>query len=83
MAFMVNLSNTIVPETQEQDVDMLDQNVANVMAISATNTNSPIDVHVDVKQRVGATTAQMDRIWVDLVRKEIKTLLDIIDSAEN
>ena len=24
----------------------------------------------------------MDRIWVDLVRKEIKTLLDIVDAAE-
>ncbi|GKB11919.1 hypothetical protein Tco_0845842 [Tanacetum coccineum] len=73
---MMNSSNTLVPETnvpQEQDVS----------AISATNTNSPIDVHVDVKQRVGATTAQMDRIWVDLVRKEIKTFLDIIDSAEH
>ncbi|GJZ35704.1 hypothetical protein Tco_1128272 [Tanacetum coccineum] len=26
--------------------------------------------------------SKMDRIWVDLVRKEIKSLLDIIDSAE-
>ena len=24
----------------------------------------------------------MDRIWVDLVRKEIKSMLDIIDAAE-
>nr|GEV68274.1 hypothetical protein [Tanacetum cinerariifolium] len=52
-------------------------------AISARNTNSPIDVHVDVEQRAAATMAQMDRIWVDLVRKEIKTLLEIIDSAEH
>ncbi|GJR26071.1 hypothetical protein Tco_1102303 [Tanacetum coccineum] len=69
MASMVNSSNTIVPETQEQDVNMVDQNAANVMAISATNTNSPTDVHVDVEQCVGATTAQMDRIWVDLIGK--------------
>nr|GEZ15498.1 hypothetical protein [Tanacetum cinerariifolium] len=34
-----------------------------IWVISATNTNSPIDVHVDVKQRTGATTTQMDRIW--------------------
>ncbi|GJZ29026.1 hypothetical protein Tco_0573673 [Tanacetum coccineum] len=52
-------------------------------AIPTTNINSPIDVHVDVEQRVGDTTAKMDRIWVDLVRKEIKTLLDIIDSVEH
>ena len=26
--------------------------------------------------------AQIDRIWVDLVRKEIKSMLDIIDAAE-
>ncbi|GJV56963.1 hypothetical protein Tco_1457968 [Tanacetum coccineum] len=62
---------------------MLDQNAINVKANSATNTNSPIDVHVDVEQRANATTAKMDRIWVDLVRKEIKTLLDIIDSVEH
>ena len=46
-----------------------------------------IDVEVDVEQlqgattvhsQVGATTAQMDRIWVDLVRKEIKSLLEIV-----
>ena len=38
---------------------------------SETNTNSrTIDVHVDVEQLFGATTAKMDRIWVDLVRKE-------------
>ena len=24
----------------------------------------------------------MDRIWVDLVRKEIRSLLDIVDAAE-
>ncbi|GJT17013.1 putative RNA-directed DNA polymerase, partial [Tanacetum coccineum] len=52
-------------------------------ANSNTNTNSQIDVHVDVEQLAGATTAQLDRIWIDLVRKEIKTLLDIIDSAEH
>ena len=50
---------------------------------SETITDSPIDVHVDVEQpQTGATTAQMDRIWVDLVCKEIKSMLDIIDAAE-
>ncbi|GJV09625.1 hypothetical protein Tco_1351166 [Tanacetum coccineum] len=83
MASLVNSSNTIVPKTQEQDVNMLDQNAINVKAIPTTNINSPIDVHVDVEQRVGATTEKMDRIWGDLVRKEIKTLLDIIDSVEH
>ena len=41
-----------------------------------------IDVQVDVEQWTPPTTAQMDRIWVDLVRKEIKSLLDIVDAAE-
>ncbi|GJQ90998.1 hypothetical protein Tco_0002137 [Tanacetum coccineum] len=51
---------------------------------SVTNTNSAtIDVHVDVEQLAGATTAKLDRIWVDLVRKEIKSLLDIIDAVEH
>ncbi|GJT76703.1 hypothetical protein Tco_1043428 [Tanacetum coccineum] len=55
----------------------------NVTTQSDSNTNSAtIDVHVDVEQLVGATTAKMDRIWVDLVCKEIKSLLDIIDFAE-
>ena len=39
-------------------------------------------LHVDVEQVFGATTTQIDRIWVDLVRKEIKSMLDIIDAAE-
>ncbi|PWA45655.1 hypothetical protein CTI12_AA516280 [Artemisia annua] len=49
---------------------------------SETITNSPIDVHVDVEQRPRATTAKMDRILVDLVRNNIKSMLDIIDAAE-
>ncbi|GJV61359.1 retrotransposon protein, putative, ty1-copia subclass [Tanacetum coccineum] len=53
-------------------------------ANSNTNTNShTIDVHVNVEQHAGATTAKLDGKWVDLVRKEIKSLLDIIDSAEH
>ncbi|GJR26072.1 hypothetical protein Tco_1102304 [Tanacetum coccineum] len=79
MASMVNSINTIVPETQEQDVNMLDQNAANVMAISATNTKSPINVQVDVEQCASATTAQMDRIWVDLVYENE----NILDDATN
>ena len=49
-----------------------------------------LDVEVDVEQLagsttvqlVGATTIQMDHIWMDLVHKEIKYLLDIVDAAE-
>lgn len=41
-----------------------------------------IDVQVDVEKWTPPTMAQMDRIWVDLVRKEIKSLLDIVDAAE-
>ncbi|GKC73743.1 hypothetical protein Tco_1119626, partial [Tanacetum coccineum] len=68
---------------QNQDVNMLDQTTRHMTTQSYSNTNSAtIDVHVDVEQLVGATTAKMDQIWVDLVRKEIKSLLDIIDSAE-
>ncbi|PWA74163.1 hypothetical protein CTI12_AA254840 [Artemisia annua] len=59
------------------------------MTILSSETNSEtnldshnIDVHVDVEQRPRATTAQMDRIWVDLVCKEIKSMLDIIDVTE-
>ncbi|GJX74126.1 hypothetical protein Tco_0312721 [Tanacetum coccineum] len=51
---------------------------------SNTNINSYIiDVHVDVEELARATTAKLDRIWVDLVRKETKSLLDIIDAAEH
>ncbi|PWA99101.1 hypothetical protein CTI12_AA012680 [Artemisia annua] len=66
-----------------QDVNMLSCEFATNLTInSETITNSPIDVHVDVEQRPRATTAQIDRIWVDLVHKEIKSMLDIIDAAE-
>nr|GEV87865.1 hypothetical protein [Tanacetum cinerariifolium] len=49
-----------------------------------TNISSHIiDVHVDVEELARATTAKLDRIWVDLIRKEIKSLLDKIDAAEH
>ncbi|GJU48843.1 hypothetical protein Tco_1218398 [Tanacetum coccineum] len=70
--------------TQTEDVNMLDQNATNVTANSKTNINSHIiDVHVDVEELARATTAKLDWIWVDLVRKEIKSLLDIVDAAEH
>nr|GEU35586.1 hypothetical protein [Tanacetum cinerariifolium] len=57
---------------------------ADVEANSETNISSHIiDVHVDVEELARAATAKLDRIWVDLVRKEIKSLLDIIDAAEH
>nr|GEU47414.1 hypothetical protein [Tanacetum cinerariifolium] len=53
---------------------------ADVEANSDTNINSHIiDVHVEARAR----TSNLDRIWVDLIRKEIKSLLDIIDAAEH
>ncbi|GJT05367.1 RNA-directed DNA polymerase, eukaryota [Tanacetum coccineum] len=72
----------VIVISSDDEPDMPAKTVA-TQAISATNTNSPIDVHVDIEQRADVKTAQMDRIWVDLVRKEIKILLDIIDSAEH
>nr|GEX86605.1 hypothetical protein [Tanacetum cinerariifolium] len=49
-----------------------------------TNISSHIiDVHVDFEELARATMEKLDRIWVDLVRKEIKSLLDIIDAAEH
>ncbi|GJX26660.1 hypothetical protein Tco_0232956 [Tanacetum coccineum] len=84
---MMNTSHSIGIDTnvtQTEDVNMLDQNATNVTANSETNINSHIiDVHVDVEELARATMAKLDRIWVDLVRKEIKSLLDIIDAAEH
>ncbi|PWA41000.1 hypothetical protein CTI12_AA557510 [Artemisia annua] len=67
-----------------QDVNMLcDEFATHLTTNSEPNLDSHnIDVHVDVEQRPTATTAQIDRIWVDLVRKDIKSMLDIIDAAE-
>ncbi|GKE35821.1 hypothetical protein Tco_1455143 [Tanacetum coccineum] len=63
--------------------NVLFNHVILLYVISVRNTNSPIDVHEDVEQLARATTAKLDRILVDLVRKEIKSLLDIIDYAEH
>ncbi|GJT72155.1 hypothetical protein Tco_1031441 [Tanacetum coccineum] len=63
---------------------MIPSREGGVLANSETNISSHIiDVHVDVEELARATTAKLDRIWVDLVRKEIKSLLDIIDVAEH
>ncbi|GJT90475.1 serine/threonine protein phosphatase 2A 59 kDa regulatory subunit B' gamma isoform [Tanacetum coccineum] len=49
-----------------------------------TKTNyHTIDVHFDVEHLAGAITAKLDRIWVDLVCKEIKSLLNKIDYVEH
>ncbi|GKD72674.1 hypothetical protein Tco_1330956 [Tanacetum coccineum] len=64
--------------------DEVDEKEVKTPTNSDTITSSrTIDVHVDVEQLARATTTKLDRIWVDLVRKEIRSLLDIIDDAEH
>ncbi|PWA39732.1 Mediator of RNA polymerase II transcription subunit 13 like [Artemisia annua] len=80
--FIMSSHEETIPHNQ--DVNMLCVEFATHLTTnSETNLDShTTDVRVDVEQKAGATTAQMDRIWVDLVRKEIKLLLDIVDAAE-
>ncbi|GJV90927.1 hypothetical protein Tco_1538740 [Tanacetum coccineum] len=85
---MTNTSHSIAPDTnvtQTEDVNMLNQNATNVTENSNTNINSHIiDVHVDVEELARATTAKLDRIWVDLVSlKETQVTLDIHTAADN
>ncbi|GJW33980.1 hypothetical protein Tco_0054012 [Tanacetum coccineum] len=83
----------VIPSDNEADdviVISSDDEADDVIVIPSDDEADEKPVSVIGRKRVyalidesdSATTAKLDRIWVDLVRKEIASLLDIIDYAE-
>ncbi|GJX62331.1 hypothetical protein Tco_0295231 [Tanacetum coccineum] len=78
MASMVNSNNTIVPEMQEQDVNMLNQNAINVKVSENENilyddTNEKVEARIDIKDSKSLSDEDIE---------EEEDLEDFIDDAD-